>query len=456
MRRIHAAAACVLAAGLALPVSPAQGADARSETMKIVRTLALDGFNPRTESRSATGSAAPEGPFCSPVERATEDRPDLHDGHLVHVVYLVAADADDARYDVDGTLACSIQTQNEWFRKQSGLEWRWDTAVVDTTDPNDPNRRVETLDVTFIRSTHSSAELAGAAQVSAELEVRGFDTKGKRYLTYVEGGNNSGVCGDAFYPLASSPPASDGQYAQVYLDSVDGCGARDIGSPSVGGGLSEAIAQQELIHNDSMTPIGAPHTCTNAGIPYGHVCTGPLFVLPEVDPEGRDVMFPYVYFPLRDKVLDRGHDDYFGHSLPIGLLDRSPYLQTANAWGAPLVEPRSGSTGQEGAPDPNTSPATRSIDAQASKARVRSGTTVEISGRIDSAGACTADQPVTLERRVGRSDRVLEPRHTHTDGDGSFSFDVTVRRTTTFTAVVDATDECAAARSRPLRVRTIG
>jgi hypothetical protein len=249
-----------------------------------------------------------------------------------------------------GALACSLLTQNLWMRAQSELEWRLDTAMVPTSSRSDPNALVETLDVTFVQSSQPAEALDSVAEVEAELVVRGFDDPDKRYLTYVASGDDAGICGDAWYPLTHHVSEVDGQYAQVYLDSSVGCGARDFGTPATGGGLSEAIAQQELVHNDGMTPIGAPHTCANAGLPFGHLCTGPLWVLPSVDPEGRDVMFPYVYYPLRDKVLDRDNDDYFGHGLPLAALENSPYLQPANAWGDPMVKPRRRSSPQRSVP----------------------------------------------------------------------------------------------------------
>lgn len=404
-------------------------------------------------AQADTGAA---GPFCTKVKRAESDRPDLHDGRLVHVLYIVPQGAADEGLDTNGTLACSVLAQNEWIRAQSELEWRWDTALVDTASPSDPNSRIETLDVTFIRSTRAPGALDSGTEVQAELVVRGYTDPSKRYLSYVASGNGAGICGDAFYPLDHHVNEVDGKYAQVYLDSAEGCGARDFGTPATGGGLSEAIAQQELIHNDGMTPLGAPHTCTNAVLPFGHVCTGPLFVLPDVDPEGRDVMFPFVWYPLRDKVLDRGNDDYYDHGLPLAALETSAYLQPANAWGPPLVEPR-GDAGSEPStspsPDPSVGVGGRSVEASADRRRVAGNGRARIDGLIRGDDGCTAGQTVTLLRRDLERGRDLAPAKGRSGRDGSFTFRVQVRRSTRFVVTAPETQTCAAATSEPVTIR---
>jgi hypothetical protein len=453
-RRSGIAVAAFLTLFGMLPGTPA-GAVKRP-AIAVAQTLSL-GAVPATTS-AASPDAGEAGSFCSSVTRAELDRPDLHEGKLVHVIYMIPSGKTDEQLDTNGTLACSALAQNEWMRAQSELEWRWDTAIVDTASLADPNSRVETLDVTFIRSTQPAAALDSAGEVQTELILRGFDLDDKRYLTYVASGNDSGICGDAFYPFTHHFEQADGQFAQVYLDSAEGCGARDFGTPATGGGLSEAIAQQELMHNDGMTPLGAPHTCTNAVLPFAHVCTGPLFVLPEVDPEGRDVMFPYVWYPLRDKFLDRGNDDYFDHGLPLAALETSPYLQPANAWGKPFVQPRNGEGPEPqpsatSTPDPAPGLGDRSIDASAGNRRVARGGKVGIHGRISGDDGCVARQRVTLHRRDLSSDEDLAPLGATTDSKGSFSFRVRVRRPTRFVAVASETDSCVAARSAPFVVR---
>jgi hypothetical protein len=412
-------------------------------------TLALNVGAPAVAAAASDAPPASSDAFCSNVARTEQDRPDLHDGRLIHVLYVLPQGASDDQLDTNGTLACSVLTQNLWMRGQSGLEWRWDTAVVDTTSPSDPNARVETLDVTFVRSTQPASALDSVAEVETELVLRGFDDRTKRYLTYVASGDGEGTCGDAWYPLTHHVGEVDGQYSQVYLDSAAGCGARDFGTPETGGGLSEAIAQQELMHNDGMTPIGAPHTCGNSVPPLGHVCTGPLFILPDVDPEGRDVMFPYVWYPLRDKVLDRGHDDYYDHGLPLAALETSPYLQAANAWGKPFVQPRDGGSPPAG-PD---APGARTIEAAPNRTRVAPGSKVRIRGVIEGDQGCIAGQSVELQRVDVASGRELPALSATSGSHGTFTFTAKVRRATRFVATAPESGSCPSAGSAPFVVR---
>jgi hypothetical protein len=440
--------------------APGAGA-ASAPSVTVVQSLALGAVAPASTSAPSQVPPGAEPASCTRVGRAEQDRPDIHDGPLVHVVYMLPAGTKDEELDIDGTLACTVAAQNDWMRAQSGLEWRWDTAIVDTASPSDPNARVETVDVTFVRSTRAADALDSAGEVSAELILRGLDEADKRYLTYVASGGSSGVCGDAFYPLDHNFSGDvDGQFSQVYLDSVAGCGARLFGSPSSGGGTSDAIAQQELIHNDGMTPIGAPHTCTNP-VPLGHICTGPLYVTPSLDPDGVDVMFPYVNGPLREKVLDRGHDDYFRHPLPIADLADSHYLQPKDAWGKPFVQPRSTGPGPSSSPSPqgegsgdSGGTGARSVDASASRRRVRAGSRVAIAGSLSGEASCIASQKVVLHRRAVGGGRTLPQLNATSDAEGSFSFRVPVKRSTRFVVVAPATESCAKATSTPVVVTT--
>lgn len=262
------------------------------------------------------------------IDRSFNDRPDIKDGRLVHVVYLIASDFDDEKLDVKGTLDCSVRAQNDWFIKASGgLRWRFDTFMGTVAKGN---RRIKTelVDVTFVQSARPGSELDSAVDVQAELTILGFADTEKRYLSFVasEGG---GACGDAIYPISAPPQWSDGQFAQVYLFADAQCKSHDFGPPGQAG-FADMIAQQEIIHNDGLVSPGVPHGCL-MGTPPGaaHVCTGPL-AMTELDPERADVMFPFVSVPLSEKILDIGNDDYFKHAAPTYLdLEDSPYLEQA-------------------------------------------------------------------------------------------------------------------------------
>jgi hypothetical protein len=244
------------------------------------------------------------------------------------VIYLVPSDSADEALDTKGTLACSVEAQNAWFEKASGgLRWRFDTFK----DPaKGKGAAREIADVTFVRSMKPEADLVTSASVSEELRSLGFSDPNKRYLSYVA--SEAAACGDAIYPISLVPAGEvDGQYAQVYLKSPEGCKAEDFGTIAKPG-FSEAIALQEIVHNDGLTPPSAPHGCMG-GTPPGvaHVCTAVLFLTESnlhLDPERVDLMYPYVSVPLSEKVLDRGNDDYFQHPFPhLFDLEDSPYLE---------------------------------------------------------------------------------------------------------------------------------
>ncbi|MGH2729810.1 MAG: hypothetical protein ACRDJI_04295, partial [Actinomycetota bacterium] len=307
----------------------AAGNEARRSSRGVAVTLPLPDDQPAPQG----STTAPAPASCFELPRATEDRRDLDDGPLVHVVYLVASDFPDEGLDTDGTLDCSVRAQNEWFRAQSGgMEWRVDTFTARTTDPQTGDRiKVQAADVTFVASKKKGADLYGVSEVEKELQSVDLSEEDKRYLVYVAAGDDSGPCGDAWYPIVTTPdPNANGRYATVYMFSAEGCHAHEFGVPGAPSWV-EMIAQQEIIHNDGLTPIGAPHSCAYVP-PFAHVCTpGAVFTEGSLnlDPERVDVMFPFVAVPLSEKVLDRGHDDYFDHLFPLQDLKDSSFLRAA-------------------------------------------------------------------------------------------------------------------------------
>jgi len=307
----------VLASAVLLPASPLPARVASPAPAAVALTLA----DPSAPVRSEPADTPVPSP-CPSGTRATGDRADVRGGSLVHVVYLVPKNKADESLDRNGILECSLRAQQEWFGQQTGLRWRFDTYEG-------------LIDITYVKSNNlNAADLDNADEISAELRRRGFDRDGKRYLTYVASGpaglTGSAICGSAYYPERTGTGPVDGKYAQVYLDSGPSCRARDFGRPGAPS-YSEVIAQQELMHNDGIVPLVAPHQC--AVVLY-HVCTATLSwlhaVAGDVDPESVDIMFPYVGRPLGQKVVDVGHDDYFAHPNPmVRRLEESDYLEPA-------------------------------------------------------------------------------------------------------------------------------
>jgi hypothetical protein len=240
--------------------------------------------------------------------RATEDRPDIDEGSKIHVIYFVPSDAQDTQLDTNGVLEASVASMNTFLQADIGRQLRLDNYL---------DRRTPRLDVSFVRGELTASEYSqtdhpdGAfGAVTEELEHRGWTAGGavKRYFVYYEGpAESANTCGTAYLNIAGG----FAQWSVVWLGSSPGCGARDFGTPEIGGGMSEAIALHENFHNEGMVPLGALHQCYAFQF---HLCSAAAgAAISSLDPENIDLLFPFVTFPLRDKVVDRDHDDYYDH-----------------------------------------------------------------------------------------------------------------------------------------------
>jgi len=156
----------------------------------------------------------------------------------------------------------------------------------------------------------ASSKSGGAGKKPSGGRATGWTASGavKRYLVYYEGpAESANICGTAYLNITGG----FAQWSVVWLGSAPGCRARDFGTPETGGGMSEAIALHENFHNEGMVPLEALHQCWALQF---HLCTAAAgAAVDAVDPENIDLLFPFVTFPLRDKVVDRGRDDYYDH-----------------------------------------------------------------------------------------------------------------------------------------------
>lgn len=268
------------------------------------------------ESQRARRGGGPSG------GRAIADRPDQNGLSKLHVIYFVPSDGADEGLDTDGTLEAAVTAMNDWFlRETPGRRLRLDMFRSSGRDA---------LDITFVRGLTTQQEYAAGGvfeSVAAELEARGWnDDPGlKRYLVYYGGPAESlNVCGTAYYNTLGTDYA---QWSLVFLGAASGCGARDFGTPETGAGSSEAIAVQEMLHNEALARPQSLHHCWAF---QGHLCTAAAgAAVEELDPESYDVLFPFVTYPLRDKLLDIDHDDFYQHPFPWNDFDQSPFLETA-------------------------------------------------------------------------------------------------------------------------------
>jgi hypothetical protein len=252
--------------------------------------------------------------------RATQDRQDLAVGAQAHAIYFVPSDGVDQTLDTNGVIENAILSMNQWLEGQTSRHIRLDTYL---------SRRTERLDVSFVRGNLTGAEYAATGDafttVTDELEARGWtaDPSQKRYYVYFEGpAEDPNICGTAFVNTLGT---SFAQWSVVWLGASPGCGARDFGTPATGAGMSEAILLHESTHNEGLVRPESIHHCW--AFPF-HLCSaGAGAVLDTLDPEAVDLMFPFVTYPLRDKLIDPGNDDYYNHSFPTRDLADSPYWQ---------------------------------------------------------------------------------------------------------------------------------
>lgn len=255
--------------------------------------------------------------------RVTEDRPDAVFGSQVHTIYFVPSDGADQALDTDGTLENALAAMNQWFEAETGGR----RVRLDRYD----DRGTLRPDITFVRGLQTTAEYSSAGTFEAvtnELAQRGWTASPgvKRYLVYYEGpAESAGICGTAYFTLGGG----FAQWSVVFLGASPGCGARDFGSPEIGGGASEAIAVQEMLHNEGQTRPEALHHCAAN---QGHICTAQAGsqltrIDRGLDPESVDALFPYVTFALRDKRLDKDRDDYYQHPFLHRDLALSPFWE---------------------------------------------------------------------------------------------------------------------------------
>jgi len=269
-----------------------------------------------------TAAVKPRGGNKPSGGRATADRPDIVEGSKLHVIYFTPSDGQDNQLDTNGVLEDSVASMNGFLQADIGRGLRFDTFL---------DRKTPRLDVSFVRGEQTASQYSqtdhpdGAfGAVTEELEHRGWTAGAavKRYLVYYEGpAESGGICGTAYVNIAGG----FAQWSVVWLGSSPGCGARDFGTPETGGGMSESIALHENFHNEGMVPLEALHQCWAFTF---HLCTaGAGAAVDALDPENVDLMFPFVTFALRDKVVDRGRDDYYDHPFPHRDMAESPFWE---------------------------------------------------------------------------------------------------------------------------------
>jgi hypothetical protein len=268
---------------------------------------------------AATGDAAPgdapppDGDLDLGVPgRAGVDRPDDDDSPQVHVLYVIAADGEDRKLDVNGAIARSVAAWNGWLSGQTGgSRLRLDTAAG-------------VLDVTFARLPSTTAALAAEGpyirdRIERELSARRLIKPNKLAAVYY----------DSYTPFScgggSWPPALIGKVAALYLRGAPigapTCDSNPLSPDGVATGYLELAMLHEVVH-----ALGGAPACAPSQTLSGHVSDSPS-----------DLMYAGSA-PWRPSALDVGDDDYWGHGRADCLdLARSALLSPTPA--SPVVPP---------------------------------------------------------------------------------------------------------------------
>jgi hypothetical protein len=227
---------------------------------------------------TATPSAA--AAWCGSA--ATADRaPNVVAGNPIHWIYLIPSDGGDNLGSVAPVMQSDAEQVDAWWRGQ-------DSTRAPRNDITTFSCGTQ-LDITTVRSTRSSAQLAPLDSrfplIFETLSQAGYTSQFTKYLVYYDG-----------------PAEQDNVCGQGGSSTVNGFGLAVVYYRSCVGISTAAVAAHEFLHTIGAVPNGTPHACT--GETSGHTCDS-----------SADLMYPLIgEGGLAAKVLDPGRDDYYGHS----------------------------------------------------------------------------------------------------------------------------------------------
>ena len=256
---------------------PATGVFTLPDSPGTVRIIAVAQDHPtRATSHGDRLHVWPRDPVR---QRVFTDLADDEEGYQVHVMYVLASDAADREFDINGAIDWSVESWGDWLAAQTaGRRLRLD--------------RVEgALDVTFVRLDRTDSELREASSgspnlsaVQTELITKGFGEPNKIYLAYYDSG---------ILPAASL----GGQVCGQAASAVGALFTRECGFPYFLDSLDvpDFVSIHELIHVLGFVPACAPHQGDGS----------------HVTDAASDLMAPVIYGFFDEVVLDVNRDDYF-------------------------------------------------------------------------------------------------------------------------------------------------
>jgi DNA-directed RNA polymerase subunit RPC12/RpoP len=269
-----------------------------------------------TASSSASTPQAPQANAtpCYQIDgissRSTTDRPDDNsNNYLLHIIYAVPSDGTDHQYDINGRIASSVSSWQNWLCQQTaGKYMRLDTSGGK-------------LDVTFIKLSASDNTIKTGADLpwstnpnsnpyiredlQLHLQKQGFSDSRKLYAVYYDGTSNYSCGGGAF------PPTLTGHVAAEYMHGGDpnypDCSTNQLATaPNQAPGYLEYDILHEALHTLGFAPSCSPHNTRTA-----HVSDG-----------SRDLMYSgdAPWNIAAGLILDINHDDYYNANVP-GCID---------------------------------------------------------------------------------------------------------------------------------------
>jgi Divergent InlB B-repeat domain len=238
--------------------------------------------------------------WCGSGEQ-TANRPDTVTGRQVRTFVVVPADGADNFQVSAGQVADDVTSFSSWWTGQ-------DPTRVPRFDLADFSG-VNCLDTAFLRLAQPAAALSTASLLFDDI-IRelgsSVNSVYSKELVYYDG------------------PAPEVNVCGVGGGSFTGPGVAIVVPAGCPGVPTDTVAAHELLHAMGALPAGAPHPCPGDS---GHPCDSTT-----------DILYPYTHGePLSQKVLDFGHDDYYGHSGGWNDLQDSGWLRHLDTPQQPLA-----------------------------------------------------------------------------------------------------------------------
>ena len=217
------------------------------------------------------------GGWCGSGEQMT-NRPDTVTGRQIRAVVAIPADGADTFQVSAGQIADDVASFSAWWTGQ-------DPTRVPRFDLADFSG-ISCLDIGFLRLAEPASAITSAS-VLFNAVINGLGTDVNRVyakeLVYYDG------------------PSAETDVCGVGGGSFTGPGVAVVIPAGCPGVPTDTVAAHELLHALGAVPAGAPHACPGDS---GHPCDSTT-----------DILYPYTRGePISQKVLDFGHDDYYGHS----------------------------------------------------------------------------------------------------------------------------------------------